>query len=108
MNQVCSRKNLDVIKLLVLVTKLIVNTMPSRINTNSISNDLINGEARDWRLDKYRLVMEEYANLTSTNSGFWTINHCVATYEQTKKELSFFYPKRKVLPDGAHTVPLNL
>ena len=52
--------------------------------------------------------MEEIINLTSTNRGFRTINHCVATYEQTKKGLLYFYPKQKVLSDGIHTVPLNL
>ena len=32
----------------------------------------------------------------------------VATYEQTKKRLSFFYPKRQVKDDGVHTKQLNL
>ena len=32
----------------------------------------------------------------------------VATYEQTKKGLSYFYPKRQVQDDGIHTKPLNL
>ena len=52
--------------------------------------------------------MDEIINLTSTNRGFRTINHCVATYEQTKKGLSYFYPKRVVVADGIHTEPLNL
>ena len=38
-------------------------------------------------------------NLTSTNRGVRTINHMVATYEQTKKGLSYFYPKRQVPDD---------
>ena len=32
----------------------------------------------------------------------------VATYEQTKKELSYFYQKRQVQDDGIHIKPLNL
>ena len=32
----------------------------------------------------------------------------VATYEQTKKRLSYFYPKRQVQDDRIHTKPLNL
>ena len=32
----------------------------------------------------------------------------VATYEQTKKGLSYFYPKRQVQDDGVYTKPLNL
>ena len=53
-------------------------------------------------------VLDEAVNLTSTNRGFRTINHMVATYEQTKKGLSYFYPKRQVQDDGIHTKPLNL
>ena len=45
---------------------------------------------------KYRKVLEEAVNVTSTNRGFRTIQHSVATYEQTKKGLSYFYPKRIV------------
>ena len=45
---------------------------------------------------KYRKVLEEAINVTSTNRGFRTIQHSVATYEQTKKGLSYFYPKRIV------------
>ena len=57
---------------------------------------------------KYRKVLEESVNVTSTNRGFRTIHHSVATYEQTKKGLSYFYPKRKVEEDGIHTKPLHL
>ena len=32
----------------------------------------------------------------------------VATYEQTKKGLRYFYPKRQVQDDGILTKPLNL
>ena len=59
-------------------------------------------------MSKYRRVLDEAINLTSTNRGFRTINHMVATYEQTKKGLSYFYPKRQVQVDGIHTKPLNL
>ena len=36
------------------------------------------------------------------------MKHSVATYEQTKKGLSYFYPKRRVEQDGIHTKPLGL
>ena len=32
----------------------------------------------------------------------------VATDEQTKKELFYFYPKRQLQPDGIHTKPLKI
>ena len=43
---------------------------------------------------KYRKVLDEFINVTSTNGGFRTVHHSVATYEQTKKGLSYFYLKR--------------
>ena len=35
-------------------------------------------------MSKYRKVLEESVNVTSTTRGFRTIQHSVATYEQTK------------------------
>ena len=54
----------------------------------------------DGPMAKYRRVIDEAVSLTSTNM--------VATYEQTKKGLIYFYPKRQVQDDGNHTKPLNL
>ena len=57
---------------------------------------------------KYRKVLDEFVNVIATNRGCRTVQHIVATYEQTKKGLSYFYPKRIVDSDGIHTRPLNL
>ena len=54
----------------------------------------------------YRKVLDEAVSLKSTNRGLKTMNHVVATYEQTKKGLSYFYSKREVDCDGMHTKPL--
>ena len=62
----------------------------------------------DRPMSKYRKVLPEAVNVTSTNRRFRTIQHSVATYEQTKKGLFYFYPKRKVEEDGIHTKPLHL
>ena len=62
----------------------------------------------DCPMAKYRKVLDKFINVTSTNRGFRTVHHSVATYEQTKKGLSYFYPKRIVDADGIHTRPLNL
>ena len=59
-------------------------------------------------MSKYRKVLEEAVNVTSTNTGFRMIEHSAATYEQTKERLSCFYPKRVVEEDGIHTKPLHL
>ena len=53
-------------------------------------------------------VLDEFTTVTSTNRVFRTVHHSVATYEQTKKGLSYFYPKRIVGTDGIHTRPSNL
>ena len=62
----------------------------------------------DGSMIKYRRVLNEAVNLTSTYRGFRTLNHKFATYEQTKKGLSYFYPKREVQDDGIHTNTSNL
>ena len=65
-------------------------------------------QSGDGPLEKYRRVLNDKVNVTSNNRGFRTNNHSVATYEQVKKGLSYFYPKRIVETDGIHTQPLNL
>ena len=65
-------------------------------------------ESGDGPMEKYRKVLDKAINLISTNRRFRTINHMVATIEQTKKRLSYFYPRRQVQDDGIHTRPLNL
>ena len=71
-------------------------------------NKRILEESGDGPMEKYRKLLDEAINLTSTNRGFRTINHMVATHEQIKKGLSYFYPKRQVQDDGIHTKLLNL
>ena len=62
----------------------------------------------DGPMAKYRKVLNEFVNVTSTNRGFRTVHHSVATYEKTKKGQSYFYEKRIVDVDGIHTRPLIL
>ena len=59
-------------------------------------------------MSRYLKVLKEAVNVTSTNRGFRTIQHSVAKYEQTKKRLSYFYPKRILEEDGIHIKPLHL
>ena len=65
-------------------------------------------QSGDGPLENYRRVLQEKVNVTSNNRGFRTNNHSVATFEQVKKRLSYFYPKRTVVSDGIHTQPLSL
>ena len=59
-------------------------------------------------MTKYSKVLEGAANATSTNREFRTMKHSVATYEQTKKGLSYLYPKSVVEEVGIHTKPFDL
>ena len=65
-------------------------------------------QSGDGPLEKYRRVLNEKVNVTSNNRGFRTNNHSVATYEQVKKGLSYFYTKPIVESDGIHTQPPSL
>ena len=62
----------------------------------------------DGPMSKYRKVLEEAVNVTSTIREFRTIRHSVATYKQTQKRLPYFHPKRIVEEDGIHTKLLHL
>ena len=62
----------------------------------------------DGPMAKYRKVLDEFINVISTNRGFRTVHHSVGTYEQTKKGLSYLYPKRIVDSDGIDTRPFTL
>ena len=59
-------------------------------------------------LQKYRRVLNENVKVTSNNRGFRTNNHFVAIFEQDKKGLSYFYPKRIDETDGIQTQPPNM
>ena len=65
-------------------------------------------QSGDGPPEKYRRVLNEKVNVTLNKRGFLTNNHSVATNEQVKRGLSYFYPKRIVETDGIHTQPLNM
>ena len=47
-------------------------------------------DSRDGPIANHRLVIDETIIVASTNRGLRTINHMDGTYEQMKKELSYF------------------
>ena len=65
-------------------------------------------QSGDGPLEKYRRVLNEKINVTTNSRGFRTNSHSVPTYDQIRKCLSYFYPKRTVEIDGIRTQPLNL
>ena len=103
------KKNSDVQKFYVCVARHIaaMTTSPFKFSNKGLNKRVLENSG-DGPMSKYRRMLDEAINLTSTNRGFSTINHMVATYEQTRKGLSYFYPKRQVQDDGIHTKPLNL
>ena len=104
------KKNSGVPKCFACVAKPFAATIERVTSTNSVARDSKKTleECGDGPMSKYRKVVEEAVNVTSTNRGCRTMKHSVATYEQTKKGLSYFYPKHLVEEDGTHTKPLDL
>ena len=112
-SQVSSKKTLGVQKCCVSVAKHIVVMIKRLTSTSLAASKWLNKRTLEecgggGPMSKYRKVLEEAVNGTPTNRGFRTIQQSVATYEQTKKGLSYFYPKRIVEEDGIHTKPLHL
>ena len=101
------KKNSGVPKCCACVAKPIVATIERVTSTNSLAMDTIKDLWKTVEMDpcQKNAVLEEAVNVTSTNRGIRSMTHSVATYKQTKKGLSFFYPKRLVEEDGRHTKP---
>ena len=59
-------------------------------------------------VSKHRKVLWNVFDVTSTYRDYRTIQHASATYEQTKKELSYSHPKGIVQQDRIHTLPLKI
>ena len=71
------------------------NSNKHKFNSKGLNKRTL-ADCGDGPMAKYRRVLDEFVNVTLTNRGFRTVQHSVATYEQTKKGLSYFYPKRIV------------
>ena len=84
-----------------------VTSIKLRVSSKGINKRLLE-QSGDGPLEKYRRVLNKKVNITSNNRGLRTNNHSDATYEQAKKGLSYFYPKRIVETDGIHIQSLNL
>ena len=79
-----------------------------KFNSKSLNKRRVLEQIGDGPLENYRRVLNKKVNVTSNNKGFRTSNHSVATFEQVKKGLSYFHPKRIVKSDFFHTQPPNL
>lgn len=82
------------------------NTNSMKISCEGINKNLFEEKGS---IEKFCSVLFNQEKVTSINRGFRVVNNsCVQTYELEKRGLSYLYPKRKVLNDGIHTVPLDL
>ena len=78
-----------------------------KLSSKGLHQRLLEQTGDDF-LEKYRKVVDERVNITSTNRDFRTIDHTVETYEQTKRELLYFHSNGVIEEDGIQTTPLNL
>ena len=86
----------------------VMTLIPTNTNSAAQASKTTLEDCGDGPMTKYRKVLDEFINVTSTNRGFRTVHHNVATFEQTKKVLPCFYPKKIADADGIHNRPLNL
>ena len=78
-------------------------------SVEKVSSKGIQKKQNNLQAEHYMDVLKTQKRGTGTNRGFKTHpNGSVYTYTQMRAGLSYLYPKRKVLPDGVSTVPLDL
>ena len=88
------------------VARLTAVTMLLRTSLNSVAKVYLSMyKYRLYPLNKYRRDLDEKIDITSTNRGFRTNNHIVATYEQVRKTL-LILSKKNVENDEIHTTSL--
>lgn len=58
--------------------------------------------------EQYMSVLMTKVPVSGVNKGFIVKNHQMLTYRQLRCGLTYFYAKRKVLPDGVTTAPLDI
>ena len=76
---------------------------------NKLSSKGLSHKQNNLLFQNYLDTMLSKKSQRGQNIGFrLNPNHQLCTYQQTKRGLVFFYPKRKVLADGISTVPLDL
>ena len=68
----------------------------------------LNVKQNQFNKTNYLNVLKSQKSATGMNISFRDKNNSVYTYQQTKRALSYVYPKRKVLADGIGTAPLEL
>jgi hypothetical protein len=76
--------------------------------TDKCSSKGLNKRQNELTKDNFLQVLQTTKPGEGINRGFRTLGTTMVTYAQKKDALSYFYPKRKVLPDGVTTEPLGI
>ena len=71
-----------------------------------VSSKGVNKRQNQLRWERYEKALEGRRDM-ATNRGFRMHNGAMYTYEQRKLDLSAYYDKRWLLPDGIHTEPIE-
>ena len=58
--------------------------------------------------ENFNQILETWQPISFENAGFIRDGNQTKTYKQTKKGLTYFYAKRKVLSDGVSTTHLDI
>jgi G:T-mismatch repair DNA endonuclease (very short patch repair protein) len=80
----------------------------SETSKNKFSSKGLSRKNTNLTLENYKSVLQSYNSVSGVNKSFRIQNHSIFTYHQERNGLSFLYPKRKVLPDGVSTEPLDI
>ena len=68
----------------------------------------VNKNCNEIDKNKYLNVLLTKQNSSGINLGFRVVNNTMYTYTQVCDAFSYFYPMRKVFPDGVSTLPLDI
>ena len=68
----------------------------------------VNVKQNQFNKTTYLNVLKSQKSATGMNISFCVKDNSAYSYQQTKRALSYFYPKRKVLADDVSTAPLEL
>ena len=77
-------------------------------DSNKASCKGISKRLNDPQKKVYLNVLQTRQSRPDENRGFRVVDNKVLAYAQYRTGFSYFYPKRKVLPDDVSTVPLDI
>lgn len=77
-------------------------------NSSKVSSKGLSKRTNKLKENDFRSVLTTTNPIRGVNTGFVRKNNVTYTYRQNKRGLTYFYGKRKVMPDGVSTTHLDL